>query len=291
MESITTILEKLGIDFRRAGESKHVTQGWIGVVCPFCGQGTTNYGMGMPLNGFVARCWKCGSHPLPKALQALSGAPWAAIKELLSGLSRTAWKPVERLGRIELPLGLGPLLKPHRTYLRGRGFDPDSLAMLWGVQGIGLASSLSWRLFIPVTYLGVVVSWTTRSLVDDGIRYLSAPPKMEALPHKSLLYGEDMVTTSIIIHEGPADVWATGPGSVATFGDVPTQAQISKMSKYPRRCVCFDSEPEARRRAQALCAQLAVFTGVTERAEMESSKDPGGADSRELAELRKRFLE
>ena len=36
--------------------------------------------------------------------------------------------------------------------LKKRGFNPSDIQRLWGVQGIAIASKLSWRLFIPITY-------------------------------------------------------------------------------------------------------------------------------------------
>src|SRR5581483_4434906 len=108
-----------------------------------------------------------------------------------------------------LPAGVSDLLKPHRDYLLGRGFSPkqiEDLQRLWGLAGIGVAGRLSWRLFIPIYYRGEMVSWTTRSLRDTGLRYIRARPEEEKYRAHTLLYGHDLVRDTIIVVEGPFDV-------------------------------------------------------------------------------------
>jgi DNA primase len=200
-------------------------------------------------------------------------------------------KWAERLaGKLKIPPGVGLLAKAHRKYLQGRGFDPDRIARLWGVQGIGIAARYSWSLFIPIQYRGETVSWTTRSIGDKGKRYSNAPVAEEAIPAKELLYGNDLARQCIIIVEGPADAWAIGPGAVATMGLNYTPAQLNKMIKYPVRVVCFDSETQAQWRANRLADELARYSGETHRVKLETGKDAAEADSDEIAELRKRFL-
>ncbi len=155
----------------------------------------------------------------------------------------------------------GPLLKAHRAYLRGRGFDPEQIEAVWGIGGIGVASRLAWRLFIPVHLGGEVVSWTTRAIGDDPVRYVSARPEEEALPIHSLLYGEDYLRYAVVVCEGPTDAWRIGPGAVALMGVKYTQAQVVRIARYPRRIICFD--PDAQERSRALASELAPFPGET----------------------------
>ena len=104
--------------------------------------------------------------------------------------------------------------------------------------------------------------------------------------HKELLYGEDYCRGSVIIHEGPTDVWRTGPGAVALLGTGFTDAQVLRLSHYGLRIVCFDSEPAAQRRANKLCSLLDGFPGETINVVLDS-KDPGSATPKEIAKLRK----
>lgn len=86
------------------------------------------------------------------------------------------------------------------------------------------------------------------------------------------------------------DAWAIGPGAGATLGIAYTSQQMSLLSKYPRRVVCFDSSKDAQKRAQVLCRQMAPFPGTTKNVRLSTGDDPAEAEEEELEELRKTFL-
>jgi hypothetical protein len=130
------------------------------------------------------------------------------------------------------------------------------------VGGIGLASKFAWRVFIPFYFRGEVVSFLTRGIVDEQ-RYRSAQASEEILDHRSLLYGEDHARHAIVICEGPTDVWAIGPGAVATCGIGYKREQVVRMAGFPVRGILYNNEPEAQRRAKKLCRELEVFPGKT----------------------------
>ena len=224
----------------------------------------------------------------------LTGRGHGAIRRELESTPLAA-APIRKAGRLVLPVGLGPLLPGHCTYLAHRGYDAQRVAALWGVRGIGQAAEnkyMRWRLFIPIHYHGEIVSWTSRSIRPHAQRrYMSASAEHEAIPHKTILYGADYARHAIIIHEGPLDVWATGPGAVATCGVAYTDAQVAAMAHYPVRVICFDAEREAQCRARALADALSPFPGVTYTVTLESGVDAADADPEEVAELRARFLE
>lgn len=190
---------------------------------------------------------------------------------------------------LEIPKGVGPLQDAHRAYLLDRKFDPDAIADLWGVQGIGLAVKLCWRLFIPIYDAeGIMVAWTTRSLNPSAdLRYITSKEEQSEVDVKSLLYGEHLVQDSMIVNEGPIDSWAWGPGGVSTLGVAYTAIQVARIAKYPLRGICFDSTPDAQRRANVLCQQLAAFPGETHNITLESGKDSASADSAEIIEVKK----
>lgn len=288
--TVQEILDEHGVPWRSAGETPHVTHGWLGAVCPWCGEGTGKFGLGFRLDSLACTCWKCGPHSAVDALAALTGQPWQRIKELL-GSPEPLPREERPRGVLKLPAGAGPLLPRHRAYLRRRGFDPDELARIWGVGGIGLAARLAWRLLIPVAFRGRTVSWTTRDVTGrTSLRYVSARPDEEERPAKSVLYGIDHVRHAAVVVEGPADAWRIGPGAVATLGTGWTAEQLALLAAVPVRAVAFDRDPEAQRRAAALCEALAPFPGRTARVEL-SAADPGAAAADEVAELRRRFLD
>ena len=110
------------------------------------------------------------------------------------------------------------------------------------------------------------------------------------MPAKSLLYGEDHVRGAIIVCEGPTDVWRLGPGAVAVMGLIVTQEQIERLSRYPVRVVCFDREPEAKRRMNRLVDTLRQFSGETYAVELETGNDIASADQGEVDAVREMFL-
>ena len=289
--NLESVLEQLAIPFKRAGESPHVSAGWVGIECPYCGIGTGKYGMGLNLSSFAVNCWKCGKHRLFSTLRICARIDERTLGETLRGLKPD--RPAERtLGpsKAVLPPGVGPLLGFHRKFIQERGLDPTEVIETWRIQGIGQSSTrYAWSLFIPAILDDEVVSWTTRSIGSQK-RYDSAPSTCEKIPIKEMLYGEHLAGNAVIVCEGPIDAWAIGPGGVATCGVAITDAQIIRIAKYPLRVICFDRELEAQRRAEEVCRMLAPFPGQTLNLEL-SGKDASRSPKKEIYQVRKRFLE
>lgn len=272
-------------------EGRYSRPGWVQFKCPFCygGRDANKLYAGFNIAHGYVNCWRCGFHGVAKTLVALTSMTWLEATALVGELDTLRARDERTRGRLVVPRGVGPLLTAHKRYLRRRGFSPRELVKLWGIRGIGIASSLEWRIFIPIYWRGRVVSWTTRSLTDEEPRYVSAAPDQEDENHRDLLYGEDYARNAIIVHEGPLDVWRTGPGATATLGTQVTRAQLLKISRYPRRIICFDNEPAAQRRANKLVKELAVFRGETSNVVLDA-KDAGESDDATIGELREILL-
>lgn len=286
--TLPELLQHFSVPFRRAGESHHVTKDWLGANCPLCQD--DGFHLGLNDRPPAATCWRCGTVRFGTILEELTGRPWAELRVMLDGASAFPDAVVKR-GKLVLPNGVGPLLPAHCRYLEGRNYNPDETAEVWGVGGIGLAARYAWRLFLPVTQGGKVVSWTTRGTTDRPPRYLSAPPEMESVSLRRTLYGENLVNGhSVIVVEGPTDCWRIGPGAIATYGSGWSRSQVLRIGKYARRTVCFDNESEAQGRAKRLVEALGAFPGETCRVVLKAA-DPGVARGREIQELRRRFLE
>ena len=281
--NITDILDELGIQYRRSGESKDVRSNWVGIVCVWCGRG--EYSLG--IRGWGCSCWRCGKKKLGESLAEASGRSLREVLGLLGGVEKEQEEPEHR-GRLVIPKDIGPMTLTHIRYLEGRGLNSAEIEDVWGVQGIAIAPRLAWRLFIPIKDRSEqMVSWTTRSLLDcKDRRYISAAPEEEIESPKNLLYGEHLAGHSIVVVEGPTDVWRIGPGAVATMGVDWTDAQRLLIGRHPVRAICFDSEPFAQRRARELYEQLEDLPGQTLLMHLETAKDPGGASDEEVAAIR-----
>jgi len=280
--TLESLLLEAGVPFKRAGENHHVTNGWIGVDCPWCGtHGKFHLGL-HPASG-RAYCWVCG----PKRLREVVGKLTGRWDVRFRSPRQTAH--VRRTREAKVPRAVGPLLPQHRAYVRRRGLDDRVLERDWGVRGIGLAHRLSWRLWIPVVQGGRLVSWVTRSISDSaGKRYVAAPSD-QGIPIKQTLYGLDYAGPVVFVVEGPFDVWALGYGAVATFGVQVTSRQAAMIAKFPVRVIVFDRDRDGRRAALELSRLLSPVAGETYLVTLDSGDDPASADPEELLELRSKF--
>ena len=76
-----------------------------------------------------------------------------------------------------------------------------------------------------------------------------------------------------------------GYGAVAILGLGYSQSQFHRMTRYPRRIVCFDSDPPGQRRAKRLCRELDAYPGETMNVCLDFP-DPGSASVKEIRMLR-----
>lgn len=286
------ILRENGIPYHTTG--KHTSFGWIQFDCPFCGKDTGKFHMGFNLESKFVNCWKCGYHHLDSMLRELiPSLTQPLVKEMLEDKS-TYHEIARKIGTYKEPKGITPRMETaQRRYLKNRRFNPDALIRQWGIQGIGLAGSPPWRLFIPVIHQGVKVAWQTRSLNDlpNVPRYLSSSVDDSKHHLKSLLYGEDYCRNAIIICEGPTDVWRIGPGAVATFGTAVTPAQVYRISKYPVKAICFDDNRVAQVAADMLAEQLLdISGGPIHNFHIGEGLDPGSMDPEQVKEIRQLIL-
>lgn len=291
---LTDTLKELEIHYCNPGEHHHVRDGWIGLHCPWCPKPRGEkgrYRLGIEVNTGRANCWVCGRHSLVSVLMEVGHVSYRTAKELLDGVELRKFNKQDKkvAGHLTKPKGIGPMSAAHKDYLLDRGINPKQVERLWNVQGIGVAATLKWRLFIPITLNGEEVSWTTRSLSNKRTRYISAKPEQETVHLKDTLYGIDLARTSIVVVEGPADVWKIGPGAVATFGLNVTSSQLDIIRRFPLRAICFDWEKMADRRARDLCETLSLFPGETYKVDLDA-EDPASASMKEIKQLRKAFL-
>lgn len=283
------VLHNLGVEVADQGHH-HARLGWVQFDCPHCSPNSGSFRMGYSVERGTLNCWVCGRHRLWETLQAL-GVPRNKVKDLGGKIRRKVIPGQQKLlGTYKPPKGVRELGPAHRRYLEGRGMDPDQLARLWGLGGIWHSSKYNWRVFAPIHYRGRPVSWTTRATGSGGLRWLSASEDEEAIPAGELIYGLDYVRHAVVVHEGPSDVWATGPGAVGMLGVATTNAQILKLARIPVRVICYDNSPDAQRRARELAETLSVYPGQTYNVQLETGEDPASADRDEIAQLRNLYL-
>ena len=290
--TIAEILQEHGIP-TVGDEHHHVRPGRTGWDCPYCSPGSGRFRMSYPGRGWRSGCWTCGWMSLADVLRDLTNLPIGKCIEMVKEIN-SGWAPLpqhQATGKLVIPTGVEPMGKAHRRYLEQRGFDPAYCEEVWGIKGIGLAPRLSWRLFLPITHRGKMVSWTTRAISNDvERRYLNASPEEEAMPAKHVLFGADLATHAVVVSEGQLDAIALGAGGVATSGLSYSREQVTLLSRFPQRTICMDAGPAAQEVARRLCQALSCYPGRTLRIQTETGKDLSRVSKNELQEIRKRYL-
>lgn len=294
---IITLLREHGVSHFIGPGHRHVRAGFVGVDCYQCSPHSGKFKLGISLNSLRATCWSCSKlnmvEVLSRLLHVSTQEAYALFQQLRGSRPSYAYRPtIQRNSEVVMPYGVGAMEEPHKRYLRGRGFVPETLEDVWGLQGIPTAPRLSWRILIPIYYEKELVSWTTRTISDDvDCRYISAKPNEEIINHKHLLFGEDFVRHSIIVCEGPFDAMRVGKGAVAVFGLNVTAEQERRIAQYPVRVFVFDREPTAQLAARKFADRLSAWPGDTSVVCLTSGPDPASASDEDIASLRKTFLE
>jgi hypothetical protein len=263
-------LEDSNIDHTDTGQK--ATKNRIQVHCPFC-VGSKNFHLGIHVSNAYANCWRCGPHSMLETIRELLHVSWREAYKIMDEYQdtsniKTSITSARITGNKLIFKGLlEPLKKIHRDYLiHERQFNPDELTSTWGIQSIGPIGDFKHRIYIPIYYRGVIVSYQCRSIVkgDHIIRYLTCKPEHETVFHKSILYGLDYVASDkVLVVEGVTDVWRMGPGTVATFGIEYMKEQVYQLSKFKEIFILFDPEPTAQKQAEKLANELSFMKGCT----------------------------
>jgi len=249
----------------------HCHEGWIQTHCPFCAGGTHGWHLGFSLEKGNFNCWRCGSHRVWDVLTSLLKDDLKAKRALANYNTdrlpyRNKPQPVPRGKMLWTPENIKPMGKAHHKYLSERCFDSDLLEEVWELKGTGFDSgSWNWRICFPIKDRdGKSVAYMGRSIgaLSRPKYKLSDKKHIQADP-RSLLYGIHHVRNSVVIVEGPTDVWRLGPGAVAVMGIDWKTEQAVLLKDIPNRYIMFDPEPQAQKKAQELGDWLGMYSGNT----------------------------
>lgn len=268
----------------------HCSPGWVQIHCPFCPSSQSkNFHLGVDLSSGGVSCWRCGGHSLKDLIQVLLNC---SLSEVYPVLDRFKGKkayvkkgplyipPTE----LTLPPGTGPVNKSHLRFLRKKGFkDPERLVEDWGLLGTGPLGPYKFRIIIPFFYQGEMTSYTSRDITNKAsLRYKVCPLEQEIKHIKNSLYGMDKVLgDTVVVVEGPTDVWKLGAGAVGTSGIKWTMAQASLLTSHFRRAVIlYDNEPQAQKQAIKLAEHISWDIDVEVVCE-RGIKDPGSLSEKQ----------
>lgn len=262
--------------------------GWINIECPFC-TGHRGYHLGYNFKHGYFKCYRCGWHPAEKVISIFARTEdRAKIKAILDRYDGKIdshdfiWEKLKGLrpDEVELPSGTVPMTRGHKDYLTSRGFAPEKLESLWGLQGTGHTGEYKFRVIAPITFNGQLVSYQGRDITGkQSDRYRSCHEENEVIPHKNIFYGWDQVpysNSSCIVVEGITGVWRFGPGSLATFGVEYSPSQIRLLAlRFEEIYMLFDPD-EAGEKAQKMVLELRGLGKKAEQLDFITTKFDSG---------------
>lgn len=273
---------------------KHCRPGWIQVVCPFC-TGNPGYHLGFNEERENFHCWRCGSKKTIEALSKILRISGSQVYHILAKYKgkrrRTKNTPTfERRGKVCYPTGTSELNARAAEYLTKRKYNAEALQKTWDLQSTGPTGPYKFRIIAPIYQDGILVSYQGRDYTGkQDPPYKACAQEDEVEDHKKCLYGLDFVEgDSIIVVEGIADVWRLGIGAVSTFGIKYTNAQVTRLMKFKKVFIFFDSDPQAIVQSRKLAMTLSAFCDV-EILIIENG-DPGNMSQEKADKLMRELL-
>jgi len=246
-------------------------------------------------------CWRCGT--TGTAIKLIMKLERIGLQQALAKIaSQTShrkditqkWSTLVSERRIsymsiELPKeSQNTLLDAHRSFLEERRFDPDRIFSKYDLRCVQHSVKWKHRLIIPIKRHSKLVSWTSRDVTGEShLKYKTASNEESIVPAKETLYNLDSVKDTVIITEGPLDVWRIGDGAVCTYGTQYTKTQLLLLSKMRRAFVLFDSDAE--NPAKNLGADLGLFVNQTEILFLEQG-DPADMSEDDVHHLRREIF-
>lgn len=293
---IIKLLQDYSIPYATSG--KNISDGWVGLSCPYCGDDSTHLGFNPDGNYFS--CWRCGRHPLVLTFSKLLNLPEPETRSILKNYGLYVKTPIAKFKiekrQFKIPSDIHKLGEQHRQYLLKRNFDPDKLTKIFDIKGTGPMSRLDGsdyrhRIFIPFYWDNRIVTFDTRDITGKAVRYKACPKEYELIGHKEILYGrQEKWTDTGICVEGPTDVWRLGVNAFATSGIQFTQSQVRVMAKlFKRVFVVYDRDTQAQIQAGKLASEL-MLRKVDVISILIDQKDPGSMTEKEAEYFVKQLI-
>lgn len=291
-----------GISLASTG-SKHNRPGWINVSCPYCGRGSHHH-LGFNIRNQYFSCFQCGKKPLLKTFVKITGLPPNEILTLLKQAKKGGKSGIYSLDDevnkkpFEVPSNMIHIgkSKAYKAYLKRRGLNWKNLVREYNILGTSLTSKLdnidfSWRIYIPITYLGEVVTWQTRAIGKVSIPYLACPEQYEKVNIKDMLYPEESSHT-VFLTEGLFDCWkvrAAGYPAICGFG-VGLKAKQIKRLAGKRVIIFYDGDNAGNIEREKIKDRIEFITGnEVFIADCPIDKDPGSLSLNQIDKILRRF--
>lgn len=298
---LITFLEDYDIPYKE--QVKNVGTGWIGLSeCPFCGAGGYHFGVNIQSKGFS--CWVCGENKggLPRLIRSILNISKREVGPIIQkyGAEILDFELRETGSRVILPNNVEPLKKRAKSYLKKRNFD-DLTINEYDLQETGIYSLLKipekqieqnfkFRIFIPITMNGELVSFTARDYTEEqSPKYQHPVLEAVRIPPSSCLYNIDSVKKRAVVLEGPTDVWRMGQATTSIQGKILTKEQIRMLAekRLERLVILFDENAEEQ--AALAANQLRGLADDIRIARLDHG-DPGELTTIEAIKIKRELL-
>ena len=284
------LLEDLGIDYTEAG--KNVSDGWVGVSCPWCGDSSNH--LGVNIRSKVCSCFRCGATGniisyLSEELGSIKNAMDVISTSIPRELQREEEQSVHRPKTVILPKEASEKITPrHAWYLQSRNFHYMEIMRKYPLYFCGPIGKWANRIIVPVYKNFKLITFSSVDISEKSmVRYKHEQEERSILPIKEYLYGIEYTNGhSCAAVEGLFDSWRIGYGAVPTWGTKVTPAQKALLAKFKEVYIAFDGDYAGRKGAEKLGNDLAPFTSV-HILDIPEGKDPDTLDDDEIIEIRK----
>lgn len=247
-----------GIKFTKS--SKNVSDGWVGLSCPFCGDKSDH--LGYNVGGSYFYCWKCGGHSvfntIKRLLKVSDSDTFKVIRDFTKEyvLKQPKKEQVKGAKHVEIPKT--PLSERERNYIEKRGFDSFALEKDYGIVGGGIAGRWKFRVVIPIRQNNICVSLQGRAISPKiEPRYLFLPEEESIIPAKHCIFNLDNCSDRIVLVEGVFSVFRFGKDFGSTFGAKLTNEQLAILSQFSSVTFFFDNDEAGKRGADTYGSTLA----------------------------------
>ena len=250
-----------------------MSQGWVGILCPFPGCTDNSWHCGINLEKGSVSCWICGKHRLPDLIMAIEKCSYGQAKRTLGLFREDTFSPRRVLQYADRPPYLarppaGGVLpkeaerlyhKKHYYYLKRRNFDPEKLTKKFGLQFCSHLGNYKWRIIVPFFYGGEIVTFTALDITGQAdIPYKHQLVHEAIIPVKEMIYNIDSVKRggNIAAVEGVTDTWRGEDGFIGIMGTQFTKSQLKMIieKEVQNAIVLYDAD--AWRKGKRLAQQL-----------------------------------
>jgi DNA primase len=283
------------IDYRTRG--KGISQGWVGINCPFPhgSYRDVDYFLGIEQTTGKCSCWSCGSlkpvEVVSKILNISIPEAFIVLKEYNKGKVYAEYDTISTVSEVTLPPKI-PFNPVELEYLKSRNITNENIET-YKLQSGGFFGFFAYRIIIPIYQNNRLVSATSRTVVNNDVRYLTMPAQLEVVPHKHTLYAKDFIPgNKVVVVEGPIDAIRGGPGFISTYGTEITSEQIMLLTKYDEVCILGDDDYAGKKAARRLADQLSILSGtvVYSVTHDHTGKDTASLPDEAIKELRQELL-